>query len=416
MRTWTKQRETTVPAPSGGRQDRAALETSNLKSLRELFGKMQKQLEAALPKFLTAERMIRVATTTVQKVPKLLQCDPVTVVGAVMQSAALGLEPDNVTGSAYLVPFWNTKMNRMECTLIPGYRGLLALARRSKEISAVDAHVVKAGDTFDFEYGSNQYLRHKPALLMRPGNDGKWAVGLEQDTIAAYMIAFYGTIPRPGEKLPLSQFHVMSRPELEKHKAFTKSRDRNGEIVGPWIEHPDAMFRKTVIRMGSKLLPFSIELMTAVGLEDRAIAGKSQNLGALVAEDLNLRFDADTDDDDSGGDVDPALVKALDEAFAAINYTEARRTVKLQEYRGRLPELLEWLKAEALRHARPAGQGSTEAAASKDSTKPDAPQPASTASTPAETITNAPGGPGGPAEKPAEDTKKKSTRAGRFKI
>jgi len=360
--------------PRGGQDARAAAQQQNLVTLKDMLQKMQKQLEAALPKFITADRMIRVAVTTVQRVPKLLTCHPVTVVGAIMQSAQLGLEPDNITGQAYLVPFWNTKNNRMECNLIPGYRGLMMLARRSKEIKAFDARVVKEGDLFDYEYGSGQFLKHKPAMGMKL--DEKTGIyvpmvtknGAEPETIAAYMIAFYSGAPTGRD----FQFHVMARPELDKAKQFTKSRTQEGEITGTWIEHPDAMRTKTAIRRGSKLLPFSIELQMAVSLEERAIAGKSQNLGILAAESLGMSFDA-TDEDEPEGNgqsepSDPELVKKLDGLFLALGFKQAERTVKMQEFRGRLPELADWLQAEQAKRAKPAGSGTSEPAATETKT------------------------------------------------
>jgi recombination protein RecT len=379
MATATAEPQTELRQTRPGRQDKEALKASNLKTLREMFAKLSAQLQAALPRFITAERMIRVATTTAQRVPRLLECDPVTLVGAVMQSAQLGLEPDNITGSAYLVPFWNSKNSRFECNLIPGYRGLMMLARRSKDISAFDARVVKAGDLFDFEYGSSQFLRHKPALAMAL-KDGKFQLpenAKEPETIAAYMIAFYNGARTATGTSPF-QFQVLLRPELEKAKQFTKSRDRQGEITGPWVEHPDAMFTKTVIRRGAKLLPFSVELLTAVGLEERAIAGRSQNLGALVADDLGMSFTPADDEGEGSTDgegdagIDAELVKRLDEGFAKLGYPEARRTVKMQEFRGRLPELLQWLEAEVLRNAKTAGEGSTAAAGDTKASAPDA--------------------------------------------
>ncbi len=382
---------------AGGRQnDRQAVAKSNLDTLRSMLGKMESQLRNALPRFLTPERMIRVATTTVQRVPKLLECDPITVVGAIMQAAQLGLEPDNVTGTAYMVPFWNSKQRRMECTLIPGYRGLMMLARRSKDIQAFDARVVKAGDLFAFEYGSRQFLTHKPAAAMALQNGGKDNGGAvykfdpkapEPETIAAYMIAFYGSNG-------LSQFQVMFRPELERVKEMTKSRNREGQIVGPWIEHPDAMFTKTVIRRGAKLLPFSIELQTAVSLDERAAAGRSQNLGLLVADSLGIDFTPAPEDDDEQthgepgtGDVvsDPARDSEVAALFSKLGYNDARQTTKLQEFRGRPADLLEYLRSEAAKPiaeattkpaaqdpATPANSGGTDAAAKpeKDTTKP----------------------------------------------
>lgn len=360
--------------------------SSNLSTLRDMFKKMEKQLTAALPKFMTAERMIRVATTTVQRVPGLLECAPVTVVGAIMQSAALGLEPDNITGSAYLVPFKNTKMQRKECTLIPGYRGLMSLARRSKDVTAFDAHCVRRGDLFKFEYGSNKQLQHIPAFAMNLAN-GKWEMPKADedpvaDVIAAYMIAYYGGV-RSADGRAECQFHVMSRPELERAKEMTKSREYKeggqGPITGPWREHPEAMMTKTAIRRGCKLLPFSIELMTAVALEDKHLAGRSQNLGVLAADDLGINFDADNSDDgedesettttgEGGGDnapvtIDRELNALIDTHFAKLGYRDAQQTVKRNEFKGRDRELAQWLEAEIAKDAKPAGGGSTPAAA-----------------------------------------------------
>ena len=54
----------------------------------------------------------------------------------------LGLEPGGALGEGYLVPYGST------CQFIPGYRGLIALARRSGQIVSLEAHVVHQHDTF----------------------------------------------------------------------------------------------------------------------------------------------------------------------------------------------------------------------------------------------------------------------------
>ena len=70
-----------------------------------------------------------------------------------IQSSQLGLYVDGVLGHAYLVPYWNGKEKRREVQLIPGYKGLIDLARRSGSVESISARVVYKNDDFDFEYG-----------------------------------------------------------------------------------------------------------------------------------------------------------------------------------------------------------------------------------------------------------------------
>ncbi|EIL2384210.1 recombinase RecT, partial [Escherichia coli] len=68
---------------------------------------MKEQLAAALPRHMTAERMIRIATTEIRKVPALGNCDTMSFVSAIVQCSQLGLEPGSALGHAYLLPFGN---------------------------------------------------------------------------------------------------------------------------------------------------------------------------------------------------------------------------------------------------------------------------------------------------------------------
>lgn len=52
---------------------------------------MKEQLAAALPRHMTAERMIRIATTEIRKVPALGNCDTMSFVSAIVQCSQLGL-------------------------------------------------------------------------------------------------------------------------------------------------------------------------------------------------------------------------------------------------------------------------------------------------------------------------------------
>jgi hypothetical protein len=131
---------------------------SPINSVRALLERSKAQIAMALPKHLNADRIIRVAMTSIQRNPQLLECDPISLVAAVIQSSQLGLEPDGILGHAYLIPFNNAKKNRMEVQFIPGYKGLIDLARRSGQVVAIGAHVVYENEPFKLVYGYEETL------------------------------------------------------------------------------------------------------------------------------------------------------------------------------------------------------------------------------------------------------------------
>jgi len=227
---------------------------SKANTLRAFFNQpaVKQQLQMALPKHLTVDRLLRVAMTSIQRNPKLLECTQESLLACVMTCAQLGLEPDQFLGQAYLVPFKNTRKNAMECQLIPGYRGYIALARRSGEVQTVSSQVVYEKDHFDFVYGIEDKLEHRPNLN---GDRGK--------PIGAYAIFKY----KDGGY----SFDFMPEAEIMKIRERSKSKDD-----GPWVTDTDEMRKKTVIKRHAKLAPMSIEFQKASALEDRAYSGESQ--------------------------------------------------------------------------------------------------------------------------------------------
>lgn len=228
---------------------------SKIQSIRQLLDKSKGQIKMALPSHLNPDRMIRVAMTSVQKNPDLLNCTPQSLVGAIIQSSQLGLEPDGVLGHAYLIPYGKV------CTFIPGYKGLLALARRSGEISTIIAETVHSKDVFEFELGLNPKLRHIPS------DDPE-----EGEFIAAYAVA---KLKDGGV-----QFTVMKKAAIDRIRK--RSRAANS---GPWQTDYLEMCKKTVLRRLCKLLPCSVELEKAVALDERAEIGLSQEIDVDLAPD-----------------------------------------------------------------------------------------------------------------------------------
>ena len=216
-----------------------------VKTIQDLLARSRSQIQAALPKHLDADRLTRIALTTIRQTPKLLECDPLSLVKCILQAAAIGLEPDPILGRAYLVPYGR------ECTLIIGYKGFIDLARRSGEIQSIEAHVVYEADEWRFSYGLEPELYHRPADVT---NRGK--------VVAAWALARF----KDGGY----QFEVMSLAELEAVRKSSRAGNN-----GPWVSHTAEMYRKTVLRRLSKLLPLSPTVAREIAREEAAEAGVS---------------------------------------------------------------------------------------------------------------------------------------------
>lgn len=221
---------------------------------KEVLTARSDELQAALPRHMVSERLIRYVLTCAQQKPKLLACSPASMYRAVLQCAHLGLEPDDNMGWIYLIPRFNKHSGSLEVNVQLGYKGLMTLARRSDLVTVIEAHEVLPSDKFDYQHGTDQYLHHKPAHI-----------GIEE-------LVFVWALARiRGESHP--QFQVIDRDAVEVARARSGTPEE-----GPWMNQYAAMARKTVLIQLCKYLPQSTELATAVSLDERAQAGIPQDL------------------------------------------------------------------------------------------------------------------------------------------
>jgi recombination protein RecT len=251
-------------------QTKEPAKPNNLGALSLLLEKHKDQIAMALPRHMTPERMIRVALTAVSSTPALAECTPVSIAGCIVQASILGLEPSSVLGEAYLVPFKNKKTNSKECQLIPGYMGLVKLARNSGEVSMIDAQIVYENDTFEFEKGLTPTLIHKwPKKGLRGEPIGAWA----------------GYRLKDGSQ----NFEYWTLEQIEDHRdRYSKGAyDANNQLTGAWLDSPQWMYKKTVIRQLIKLMPKSVHLSTALSLDELNDAGLSQHFDGEVLAAVN---------------------------------------------------------------------------------------------------------------------------------
>lgn len=228
--------------------------------------KMMPAIQDVLPKHLDGDRLARIAMNVIRTNEKLLECDVASLMGAVLESAKLGVEP-GLLGQAYILPYTNYKKKTVEAQFILGYRGLLDLVRRSGHVSTISAQSVHENDTFEYQYGLEDKLLHKPAPFDQDRGEvvGYYAVAKMKD--GGY------------------SFLVMSKKDIEKHRdQFSKSKDRNGQVYGPWKDHFDAMAKKTVLRQLINYLPISVEQLSGVAADERT----GSELHNQYADDRNI--------------------------------------------------------------------------------------------------------------------------------
>jgi recombination protein RecT len=256
---------TTLKAAVTG-QAQAARKPANVIASLLADPKVKEQMQTALPKHITADRLARVALTEVRKNEALALCDKHSFLGALMTCAQLGLEPGGPLGHAYLIPFENRKKGITEVQFIVGYRGMIDLARRSGQIVSIEARPVYEGDTFEVTFGLESNLRHIPDF----DNPNR----VQPDKLRfVYAVA---KLKDGGV-----QFDVMGRREVEAVRAQSKAGSS-----GPWVTHFEAMALKTVTRRLFKWLPISVELAKAIEADERVDIG--------IPQDNPLTLDAET--------------------------------------------------------------------------------------------------------------------------
>lgn len=220
--------------------------------------KRQDQIGMALPRGgLTPERVVRIVMTEVRRNPDLVNCSPISFLGAILTCSAVGLEIGAHLGHAYLVPYKSKNSSAKVCTPIFGYRGLITLARRSGEIDTLEAHVVREGDSFVYRYGSDQTLQHVPSHAFTMGKDPK---GRPVPVLPPVTHGWAMTRFRGGSS-PL--FEVMSEAEIR----LIEQRSGGGDA---WRTDWSEMARKTLVRRICKYLPLTSEAAAAIEISEAA--------------------------------------------------------------------------------------------------------------------------------------------------
>jgi recombination protein RecT len=225
-----------------------------MERVKELLDGMAPEIGRALPAHLNPDRMARIMYTQMRRIPKLAQCSSQSLAGAILTCAQMGMEP-GPTGEAWILPYWDKKTKGYEAQFQLGYKGMAKLFWQHPLAQYLDAQTVYERDHFEYEYGLNPRLEHKPARGDR---------GAPTDWYAVAKLTNGGF-----------RFIVLDRAGVERHRQRSQTPDSPA-----WKDDYNAMACKSCLKEMFALLP------------------KSAEIARMVAQDGSTRIDLDSGLDD----------------------------------------------------------------------------------------------------------------------
>ena len=180
-----------------------------------------------------------------------------------------------------------TAGRRHRAQLIVGYKGYIELGYRSGKLAGIASRVVYEGEEFDIEWHEDgDRLLHKPSYR-----------GLHGEPVCFYSVA---RVVGGGYSLT----DPMSVEEMKQHRDRHAPRDRNGKIVGPWVDHFLPMGKKTMILRNFAMLPKSAEMVTAMQADNgiRVDLTPTANAGEVTERAPRIVASLVEDDDSPAGE------------------------------------------------------------------------------------------------------------------
>ena len=234
--------------------------TDSKTSIKDMIELSVEELGKALPSHMNAERLVRIALTTLRTNPMLYKCEPQSFLAALFQSAQLGLEP-NIEGQAYIIPY--KSKTGMVAQFQIGYKGFVELFWRHQSALGLQMECVHEQDVFKCDIATSKIEHRLPPYNIERGE----------------VVAYYAVAKLKGGGQTVK---VMSKKDVEAFaKKHTKCFDKTtGQFKAytPWAEYFDAMALKTVLKQLMKLLPKSVELQKAISMDETVKVGLNKDM------------------------------------------------------------------------------------------------------------------------------------------
>jgi recombination protein RecT len=183
---------------------------------------------------ISPEEFMVKAANAIKKQPKLLKCNTQSLFGSILFFAELGLSFNTPEGFGYIIAE-ETKPDYFEATPRIGYQGLIEIAYRNPKVKSIKFQSVYKNDAFDYAYGTDEYLTHKPTMH---GDRG-------------YLTHAYAVAKLDGLE---TIFAVVHKAELDKIQKLSKTSS-NESFHNSEADVFNIMYAKTTIKLLCKMLP-----------------------------------------------------------------------------------------------------------------------------------------------------------------
>lgn len=222
-------------------------------------------IDNALPRGvgIKSERLIQIAGTIIAGNEKLQECDPRSIVTAVVQTAIVGLNPLPQLAECFFVPY-NMKTRRgnkdvwvKTCQFQIGYKGYINIYHRNPMVKLCRARVVCEGDEFEYRYGLSEDVLHRPRAYPMP--DGR-------NVTHAYAVAEYVN----GGKV----FAVLTKAEIDSLKDRGKREVADRDSMS-WTKDYAAMAMTKALKQLKRFIPTSETTSDVLSVDDAVVDPES---------------------------------------------------------------------------------------------------------------------------------------------
>lgn len=212
-----------------------------------------------------AKRFMSSVMYSVQKNPKLLECDRSSVFNAFMTCAEFEMYPSSASGECYVIPY------KTEAQFQLWYQGIVTLLYRAW-VQSIRSEIIREKDEVEYINGE---IKHK-IDIMKSSKDRGQAVWV------------YVIIKINGQEIT----KAMNKDDILKFKEFSKSANAKEQWQrdsSPWNEAKDPelwMWRKTVLKQASKLLPKNDAFSRAIEQDNKDSTISDSKIIEMASDDI----------------------------------------------------------------------------------------------------------------------------------
>lgn len=188
------------------------------------------------------DRLRSVFMIAVMQEPKILECTPESLRREISKCAADGLVPDSK--EAVLLPYWDNKERELRANYQPMVQGIIKRVKELGGVFNIVCKLVHANDEFVLNEADPDSLIHKSDPFAKEEQRGA--------VVGGYAVF-------RDEQKRVMHLETMSAEDFDKVRQASKAPDSPA-----WKRWTNEMYRKAVLRRGSKYVPINNDKIRAL--------------------------------------------------------------------------------------------------------------------------------------------------------